>query len=224
MKEQLNKLKKEALLQYDMNLNKSSQNETPIYLSNLIQNLMQNSKIVIEDISIIFVYQIKDFELVKFGLSIERFSIEKSEFEGEMQGFLKKLLSFSKFSLFFEFYDSVHVENLENDAKNLNKIAENKRNSEKKETNNASTFLEKNYIISNFDFCIDIKVEFLQGMAIEVKINANPIQIFLRQKQMRHLIRALEAILYYRADRPEIKPGISRGSALWWKYACKIPN
>lgn len=220
MKEQLSKLKKEALLQYDLNLNKSSQNETPIYLSNLIQNLMQNSKIIIEDISIIFVYQIKDFELVKFGLAVDRFSMEKSNSEGESQGFLKKLISFSKFSLFFEFYDSVHVENLDNDSKNFNKFEETKKNVEKKEENNASTFLLKNYIINNFDFSIDIKVEFLQGMSIEFKVNANPIQIFLKQKQMRHLIRALEAIMYYRADRPEVKPGISRGSALWWKYAC----
>jgi len=229
MKEQLNKLKKEALSQYDQNLTKTEQSDTPIYLSHLIQNLMQNAKVIIEDVNVIFVYQIHDFELVKFGLTIKSFTIGKSNNNNkgeENTGNLRKNITVLKVSMFFEFYDSVHLndkfrelespfldamENMEKPEKSLNKgMQESVENHP----------LSKNYIINNFDFSIELKLEYTNGIIMEMVVTTGPILIFLKQRQLRHLTRAIQAILFFRSDRPEIKPGISNGTILWWKYAC----
>lgn len=217
MKEQLNKLKKEALAQYDVNLAKNTQGETPIYFSTLIHNLMQNAKLIIEDINAIFVYQIRDFELVKFGLTINSFQISKSK-GSNCTGTIQKDINVTNASIFFEFYDSLHL----ND-----KFRESLFESDVSPDNPAKIMQDKdeklwgkNYIVNNFDFLAELKADYLNGLALEVAINTGPILIYLRQRQLRHLTRAIQAIIYFRSDRPEIKPGISNGTVLWWKYAC----
>ena len=226
MKEQLSKLKKEALSQYDLNLSKNLQNENPIYFSTLIQNLIQNAKLVIRDISAIFVYQIKDFELVKFGLTINSFQICKSSKRDESATeSLRKNIMVSKVSIFFEFYDSFHMNKKFHDFENVNNERENIQKNEipgSEEVMGDSSPLSKNYIVNNFDFSIELKLEYISGMALEMIITTSAILIFLKQRQLRHLTRAIESILYFRSDRPDIKPGIGNGTALWWKYACKF--
>jgi len=226
MKEQLNKLKKEALSQYDQNLSKNFQKENPIYFSTLIQNLIQNAKLVVRDISAIFIYQIKDFELVKFGLIINSFQIGKSSKRDEsIEGSLRKNIMFSKVSIFFEFYDSFHMNNKFHEFKNFDIEQENIQKNEIHENEELigdSPSLSKNYIVNNFDFSMELKLEFISGLVLEMIITTSPILIFLKQRQLRHLTRAIESILYLRSDRPDVKPGIRNGTVLWWKYACKF--
>lgn len=226
MKEQLNKLKKEALLQFDQNLFKNAQGDTPVYLSNLIQNLMQNAKLIIEDVNVIFVYQIRDFELVKFGLTINSFQIGKSLSKIEDSNSLRKNIAVSKVSMFFEFYDSVHLNDKfreESPFADLHEVPDKEKtmrgSGEMKESADRR-LLSKNYIINNFDFTVELKLDYTNGIAVELAVTTGPILIFLKQRQLRHLTRAVQAILYFRSDRPEIKPGVSNGTILWWKYAC----
>ena len=219
MKEQLSKLKKEALSQYDENLSKNIQGENPIYFSSLIQNLIQNAKLIIEDISIIFVYQIRDFELVKFGLTINSFQIQKSKkIDENSQGNLKKKILVTKVSMFFEFYDSMNITKSKYNDYESPLFEKNEKMSPTEEKGQVS----KNYIVNNFDFSIELKLDYMAGLSLELTMTASAILIFLKQRQLRHLTRAIEAIQYYRSDRPEVRPGISNGTVLWWKYACKL--
>lgn len=171
IKDQLNTLKKEALLQFEQNLqNKQSNESSFVYLTNLFKNFIENATINLERIDIVFIYQIHDYELVKFGLSISSFVIKKSqkmERDEETLGILRKNLNISKISLFFEFYDSFFV-------KNSNEAFFEGENEKEAKTN-------KNYIINSFDLNIAIKLDYLFSFSTEISIVTTPILIFLKQ-------------------------------------------
>lgn len=172
IKDQLNTLKKEALIQFEQNIQNKQSNESSsfVYLTNLFKNFIENATIKLEKIDIVFIYQIHDYELVKFGLSIYSFVIkkpQKMERDEETLGILRKDINISKISLFFEFYDSFFVKN------SKEAFFENENETEAKKN--------KNYIINSFDLNITLKLDYLFSFSTEISIVTTPILIFLKQ-------------------------------------------
>lgn len=78
---------------------------------------------------------------------------------------------------------------------------------------------KKFYILRKMDLFIMVKASL--SMEIELDVRTSPILMFLKQRQIRLLMRAVQDLVNHRSDRPKPRPGSGRGSKLWWKYTIK---
>jgi vacuolar protein sorting-associated protein 13A/C len=58
------------------------------------------------------------------------------------------------------------------------------------------------------DLFVLLKINFITEIEIDVDIRTSPIIIFLKQRQIRLLIRAVQDLMNHRNDRPIQKPGV----------------
>ena len=49
----------------------------------------------------------------------------------------------------------------------------------------------------------------------------SPVLLYLRQHQIRLILKSLKEISVFRPDRPIIKPKDHNSVIIWWKYASK---
>ena len=81
--------------------------------------------------------------------------------------------------------------------------------------------MKKFYILRKMDLFVLMKISFAHGLEIDVDIRTSPLLIYLKQRQIRLLIRAVQDLLNHRTDRPKPRPGQVSGSKLWWKYTIR---
>ncbi|EGR30420.1 hypothetical protein IMG5_132670 [Ichthyophthirius multifiliis] len=84
----------------------------------------------------------------------------------------------------------------------------------------------ENYILKNFNISIKVKLDLLEYPKVEINITTNDIVIFLKQNQVRLLIKSLKELANYNSERPKIRPLeipldnqlVCNGAMQWWKY------
>ncbi|KAL4464468.1 hypothetical protein ABPG72_021161 [Tetrahymena utriculariae] len=224
---------------------KESKSSNPFY-KNWIQNISQNFKLKIENIELVYIYHVTEFEVLKIGLNLDKIEIgtvDQSYQQKNSFNSILKNLNILNLSIFFEFYDSFVTTQIKTNNyfdfrgksigfftkyKNANNTNTNQDPLEQIQQKQAQE--NENYIIKDLNLEVLIKLDLFYSFQLELNVNVPDITIFLKQNQMRLLLKSLNDLANYDPKRPIYRPNekipqekvtIQTISPVkqWWQYA-----
>ncbi|EGR32995.1 hypothetical protein IMG5_064500 [Ichthyophthirius multifiliis] len=216
------------------------------FYQNALQGILSNLQFKINNIEIINIYHINNFEVVKVGLNIDQLylgSVDQLFKQNNIDSIFKEI-QIRNFCVFFEFYDSfldTYIQVIyfyfflikfyqKNDNYFNIKDKKNGYFSQKfyKKDEEIEQILQEktdNYILKNFNVDIKLKIDIQNNYKADVNVTIDDAVIFLKQNQVRLLIKSLKELATYNSKRPKIRPkeksqdqSEPNGTEQWWRY------
>ncbi|CAD8085165.1 unnamed protein product [Paramecium sonneborni] len=209
-KEHLEKLKRELLAKFDDSVQKedafSNGQSGNNFFADFAIKIFEKFVLKIYNLDIVFIYQINNYEIVKFGFGFQSLLINQDDIKPKKDEIRKKIVADNIF-LLFEVFDNVLPSQLQPESfipdQNQSKLEEKKAV----------------HILKKLALKIEFSLVFSEQLEIELKIaTISDVLIYLKQRQIRLLLRAMQDIVNHRNDRPKEKPKYGKTAKNWWVY------
>ncbi|CAD8180234.1 unnamed protein product [Paramecium pentaurelia] len=209
-KDHLEKLKREVLAKFDETVQKedafSNGSSGNNFFAEFAMKIFEKFVLKINNLDIVFIYQINNYEIVKFGFGFQTLVINQDDIKPKKDEIRKKIVADNIF-LLFEVFDNVLPSQLQPESFIRD------QNQSKQEEKKAVHILKK------LALKIEFSLVFSEQMEIELKIaTISDVLIYLKQRQIRLLLRAMQDIVNHRNDRPKEKPKYGKTAKNWWIY------